>query len=245
MAAVRRSTSATERKFDPGPWPLPLPLPLPLRGAFAPGEARAKARARARTTRPELTIRGTKERFPRLGGRVIFCLAVGIATPSLGCTLENPSVVRDTTGAELGWECDYGACTTVRESFSPPVPTGCGEDTELLVGAGALAILCAVSRAPDGSDLVHERTCRPLACRDELDCPQWSARTYACVADICQTDGVFDRVDVTALCLFDVERHASCGDAEDDPLVGARMALVDAACPGDRCLSAPEPCLAP
>jgi hypothetical protein len=163
-----------------------------------------------------------------------------------GCVAENPSVVRDTTGAELGWTCDYGSCTTVRESFSPPVPTGCGERTELLVGAGALAIVCAVSAGELG-DIVHERTCRPLACSDALDCPQWEERLYACVEDLCQAEEglLLDRTDVVALCLWDVPRHASCAEAEDDPEVDRRIALVDASCDGTRCSAVPDGCLAP
>lgn len=163
-----------------------------------------------------------------------------------GCALENPPYVRDTTGAEVGWTCDNGSCTTVQESYSPPVPTDCGERTEHLVGAGALAILCDVT-ATDEGDVVHERTCRPLACADELDCPQWDAREYACVSSICQAvDGyALDRIDLAALCLYDLPRPPSCAAADSDPETGRRMMLVDAACEGGTCASVPEGCLAP
>lgn len=172
-------------------------------------------------------------------------MAAGLTTAA--CALENPSSLRDTTGAEIGWECGYGACTTVQGGYSPVVPSGCGEDTEHLVGAGALAILCAVSRAPDGTDLVHERTCRPIACADELDCPQWEERAYACVSSLCQAErGLpLDRLDLTALCLFDVPRHESCEAIDGDAEVAHRMALVDGACEGERCARVPEGCLAP
>ncbi len=169
--------------------------------------------------------------------------ALALATLA-GCAIENPSSLRDTTGAEIGWECVYGSCAPVRDGYGPPVPSGCGEDTEYLVGAGALAILCAVSNE-DGADVVHEGTCRPLACADELDCPQWQERTYACVSSLCQTELVFDRLDVIALCLSDVPRHESCEAADADPLVAARMALVDGACEGERCERVPEECLQP
>lgn len=163
------------------------------------------------------------------------------------CSVENPPLLRDTTGAELGWSCDFGRCVTVQESFSPAVPTDCGERTEHLVGAGALALLCAVSQSARGEDIVHERTCRPLACFDELDCPQWQERGYACIEGICQsTDGTpLDRLDMTALCLFDVPRHASCVAAEDDAEVDRRMVLVDGACDARGCGAAPMGCLAP
>lgn len=163
-----------------------------------------------------------------------------------GCAVENPTSVRDTTGAEIGWDCGYGHCSTVQDSYAPVVPSGCGDETEHLVGAGALALLCAVSRAPDGSDVVHERTCRPIACADELDCPQWEERLYGCVESICQTEGLtLDRVDVTALCLFDVPRHASCEAIDADPRVAERMALVDEVCDETRCDRVPEACLSP
>lgn len=168
-----------------------------------------------------------------------------IATLLIGCALENPPSIRDTTGAELGWNCDLGHCVPVQESFSPPVPSDCGEATEHLVGAGGLALLCAVSRHPEGGDLVHERTCRPLACRDDLDCPQWSARTYVCSANVCQTELAFDRLDLVALCLFDVPRHTSCAEADGDPEVQRRLAWVDEVCSGGVCSQIPEGCLEP
>ncbi len=160
-----------------------------------------------------------------------------------GCALDNPAVLRDTTGAEMGWECERGHCTTVRESFSPLPPTECGEDAELLVGAGKLAILCVVS----AGDIVHERTCRPLACLDELDCPQWEERTYTCASGICETDDpvALDRIDVAALCLSEVPRHTSCADAENDPRVDERIALRDSVCDETRCESVPSECLSP
>lgn len=161
-----------------------------------------------------------------------------------GCALENPELLRDTTGAELGWSCESGRCVVVQESFSPPVPTECGERTEHLVGAGPIAILCAVSQGSRGQDVVHELTCRPVACADELDCPQWEERTYACVEGICQSAAswAFDRLDLSALCLSDLPRHRSCPEAAADPIVQERMRLVDAACDERRCTGLPEGC---
>jgi hypothetical protein len=164
------------------------------------------------------------------------------------CLVENPSVVRDSTGAELGWDCASGSCTTVRESYSP-LPPECGEGTELLVGAGPIALLCAVSLAPDGSDRVHETTCRPLACADALDCPQWNAREYTCIGSLCQVANAggwrLDHVDLAALCLYDLARHASCEEADADPVVRERMLAVDAACASGTCESIPDGCLDP
>ncbi|HEY8432943.1 MAG TPA: hypothetical protein VIL20_31440 [Sandaracinaceae bacterium] len=170
------------------------------------------------------------------------CLAALLA----GCVPDNPSSLRDTTGAEIGWSCGWDGCTTVQHGGAPVVPSGCGDDTEHLVGAGALAILCAVSRGAGGRDVVHERTCRPIACADELDCPQWEDRRYLCVASICQNEDLaLDRLDVTALCLYDVPRHESCGAIDADPEVARRMALVEEACDGARCHRVPAECLSP
>lgn len=164
------------------------------------------------------------------------------------CSLENPDHVEDSTGAETGWGCIAGGCQTIRDTFSAPVPSCEGEETELAVGAGALALLCAISLGPEG-DVVHERTCRPLVCRDDLDCPQWAGRTYSCIEEVCQVEDVngftLDRLDLTALCLWDVPRHTSCAEAEADPEVDARLARLDGVCDADTCSAIPEGCLAP
>jgi hypothetical protein len=171
--------------------------------------------------------------------------AVSLALLVSGCLAENPASLTDTTGADIGWDCSRGSCTTVRDATSASVPSMCGAATDLLVGAGALAILCAVSVGPDGADVVHERTCRPIACADELDCPQWEERAYTCLASICQYEALaLDRVDVSALCLYDVPRHESCAAAEEDALADERMAAVDAACADGTC-TIPEGCLVP
>lgn len=167
-----------------------------------------------------------------------------IAILLVGCAVENPPVLEDTTGAEIGWECERGSCSPVLASWSAQVPAMCGERTELLVGAGALAILCAVSVDAEGRDVVHERTCRPIACADELDCPQWEGREYACENELCQTPLVMDRIDVASLCLWDIERHASCPEAEEDAEVDRRMEAVDAACDAGGC-TIPDGCLTP
>lgn len=180
--------------------------------------------------------------------RLTWGLALSTATLFGACAVENPPYLRDTTGAELLWECDTGNCRPVRGSFSP-LPPECADDTELLVGAGPIAILCGVSRGPDGEDIVHDETCRPLACVDDLSCPQWNAREYICLNEFCQVADAstwrLDRTDMSALCLFDVERHASCDEALGDPIVQARLSAVDEACPMGVCERVPEGCLAP
>lgn len=178
-------------------------------------------------------------------------LVAAVATLAFpfGCAVENPSYVTDSTGAQTGWSCEGGRCTTVRESYSPLPPDCAGEDTELLVGAGPIAVLCAVSRDGAGEDVVHERTCRPLVCFDDLGCPQYGGREYACIEEICQVRDAggwrLDALDMTALCLWDVPRHESCAAAAEDPTVAARLALVDEVCADGECTSAPAPCLSP
>lgn len=177
------------------------------------------------------------------------CALSPVLAASLGCSVENPDHVQDTTGAETGWDCVSGSCNAVRTSFSAPVPDCEGADTELLVGAGALAILCAVSRDAEGADVVHVETCRPLACGGALDCPQYGARSYACIQSICQVEDEtgfgLDPIDVSALCLFDVPRHASCDAARADALVSERLAAAQSACEGAACTRIPAGCLEP
>ena len=166
-----------------------------------------------------------------------------------GCAIENPDHVQDSTGAETGWGCASGGCSTIRETFSR-LPPECGDgDAELLVGAGALALLCAVSIDAEGEDVVHPLTCRPLVCADGLDCPQWAGRNYVCIQGLCQVDATagwhLDRVDLIALCLHDLPRHASCDEAETDPVVIERLAAVDMVCDEVSCEAIPDGCLAP
>ncbi len=173
----------------------------------------------------------------------------GIATLSAmvaACSVDNPSSLRDTTGVEVTWSCDQGRCTTTEEPGNPPIPADCGDGTLRLVGAGGLALLCEVTPVDTGP-VIHERTCRPLACGADTDCPQWSERAYACVNDICQSRDpmALDPVDFTALCLYDVPQPDTCAALDTDPTILERMALVDAACPDGVCGSVPSVCLMP
>ncbi|MBZ0121427.1 MAG: hypothetical protein K8H88_30810 [Sandaracinaceae bacterium] len=170
----------------------------------------------------------------------ILLLALG------GCAVENPASILDSTGAELGWDCDRGTCAAVERSYSPTVPA-CGPGAEYVVGNGALAILCVLTRAAGGGDLVHQETCRPLVCRDGLDCPQYEGRSYYCVEGLCQSSQVdLDALDAVALCLWDVERLESCDSQLADPRTLERIALAQAACPEGRCaLPLPRACLQP
>lgn len=169
-------------------------------------------------------------------------LLVALALPLAGCFTESPPVLEDTLGAVVGWSCDDGPCDVVPRlsTLDPPV---CGERDRWVVGAGALAILCAASEE-GGELLVHESTCRPLACADELDCPQWDELHYGCDAGICTTGSFgLDALDVRAACLQGVPRLASCEAQDADPATIERTALVASTCSAGttRC-EIPEAC---
>ncbi|MDQ3035644.1 MAG: hypothetical protein M3Y87_24775 [Myxococcota bacterium] len=159
-----------------------------------------------------------------------------------GCFTESPDVLQDTLGVAVGWECDGGECEVSlrRVTADPPV---CAADDRWVVGAGAVAILCAASE--EGGELaVHESTCRPIACDDELDCPQWDDLSYGCDVGICTTSFFdLDPLDVRAACLRLVPRRETCEAQDADADTIARTAIAAAACPdGAPGCAIPEEC---
>lgn len=161
----------------------------------------------------------------------------------LGCFTESPAVLEDTQGNLVDWECRGGDCDAVprRGTTEPPACGGEG-DERWVVGAGAVAILCAASDV--ASDLVvHEATCRPLACHDELDCPQWEDLVYGCDGGVCTTAALaLDPLDVRAVCLRNVPRLATCDAQASDETTRARDALALEACPSAAACTIPDAC---
>lgn len=149
-----------------------------------------------------------------------------------GCFTESPAALEDTLGVVVGWECDGGECEASLRRITEDPPS-CGEGDRWVVGAGAVAILCAASE--DGGELaVHESTCRPIACDDELDCPQWDDLSYGCDVGICTTPSFdLDGLDVRAACLRLVPRRATCDAQDTDADTITQTAIAAAACPED------------
>lgn len=160
-----------------------------------------------------------------------------------GCFTESPASLADTQGVIVGWTCERGACE-VEPRGATLDPPACGERDQWVVGAGAIAILCAATEDDAGELSVRESTCRPLACDDELDCPQWEDLVYGCDAGVCTTDRLaLDALDVRAACLRHLPRAASCDENDADPDNVARTALAARACPDARTCAIPEECL--
>lgn len=160
-----------------------------------------------------------------------------------GCFTESPVSLADTQGVLVGWTCERGACEVEPRSATADPPM-CGERDQWVVGAGAIAILCAATEDDEGELTVRESTCRPLACEDELDCPQWEDLVYGCDGGVCTTDRLpLDGLDVRAACLRHLPRAATCDENDADPDNLARTALAARACPDARTCAVPEECL--
>ena len=160
-----------------------------------------------------------------------------------GCFTESPVSLAAPQGVLVGWTCERGACEVEPRSATID-PPACGEPDQWVVGAGAVAILCAAPQDDAGELAVVESTCRPLACDDELDCPQWEDLVYGCDSGVCTTDRLsLDALDVRAACLRHVPRAATCDENDGDPDNVARTALAARACPDARTCAIPEECL--
>ncbi|UJR79520.1 hypothetical protein [Sandaracinus amylolyticus] len=175
--------------------------------------------------------------------RVVPLLALASLLALPGCFTESPAALADTQGVLVGWTCEHGDCE-VEPRTATVDPPACGERDQWVVGAGAIAILCAATESDGGELTVHEATCRPLACDDELDCPQWEDLVYGCDGGVCTTDRFdLDVLDVRAACLRGVPRAPTCALQDEDPATIDRSALATNACPGEGPCELPEACL--
>lgn len=105
-----------------------------------------------------------------------------------------------------------------------------------VVGAGAIAVLCAASVATDHTFTLHEATCRPLLCATEADCPEWPDRHYGCDGGFCTTSELaLDRLDIEATCLRRAARLDTCAAIDADPAVTSAMASAASACASGPC----------
>jgi hypothetical protein len=156
---------------------------------------------------------------------VVFCLVAG-------CSTGTP-LLEDSLGTRVGWLCEGHDCQVNGVSVEPP---DCDGDDIFVVGAGAIAVLCASSVAMDHTLTLHEATCRPLLCATETDCPQWPDRRYGCDSGFCTTaDLALDMLDIEAVCLRTAARGATCADIDADPSVQMAMSMASAACASGPC----------
>lgn len=139
----------------------------------------------------------------------------------------------------MGWVCEAHDCQVNGTSVAPP---DCDGTDVFVVGAGAIAVLCAASVATDHSLTVHDATCRPLLCATESDCPEWPDRRYGCDGGFCTTAGLaLDVLDIEAVCLRTAVRGDTCAAIDADPAVQMAMTTAASACASGPC-SLPASC---
>jgi hypothetical protein len=159
--------------------------------------------------------------------------------PALPSCASAPPVLEDSLGTRVTWMCEGHECQVTGTSDAPP---DCDGDDIFVVGAGAIAILCAASVATDHSLTLHEATCRPLICATEGDCPQWPDRMYGCDGGFCTTASLaLDAIDVEATCLRLAPRQDTCAATDADPAVVMATSTAMAACTTSGC-TIPESC---
>ena len=139
------------------------------------------------------------------------------------------------------WSCSRGNCEATATSVPPPVCAALPDIDLFVLGEGALAVVCGAS-VVSGALVLHEATCRPVRCVGAADCPQWDDRLYSCVLGWCATDSrAPDLLDVTAACLANVDRPATCAALSTDPETQAALMTALAACTAASC-AIPETC---
>lgn len=157
---------------------------------------------------------------------------LAVMTLLSGCSNGTP-VLEDSLGTRVGWMCEGHDCQVNGVSIEPP---DCDGEDIFVVGAGALAVLCAASVATDHTLTLHETTCRPLLCATPDDCPQWPDRRYGCDAGFCTTaDLALDALDIEATCLRLAARGATCADIDADPVVQRAVQTATDACASGPC----------
>ena len=142
-------------------------------------------------------------------------------------------MLEDALGTRVSWTCQVHDCQVTGTSVEPP---DCDGDDVFVVGAGAIAVLCAASVAADHSLTLHEATCRPLICASEADCPQWPDRRYGCDGGFCTTSELaLDALEVEAVCLRNARRGPTCAAIAADPTVIAAASTAASACATGGC----------
>ncbi len=160
---------------------------------------------------------------------------------SISCARQTAPTLEDSRGVVVQWECSAGECQVTGTSDPPPACTALPDIDLFVLGAGSFALLCGASVV--GHALVlHDESCRPIRCANETDCPQWDDRRYGCDAGLCTTTTrALDLLDVTAACLADVDRPATCVAAGMDAATQDGLLLAASACTAEGC-TLPEAC---
>lgn len=165
------------------------------------------------------------------------------------CARENPSSLRDTTGATFALVCDESGCHLAPEGATPP-PATCNDDSvwySYIVGR--FVEICSV-HSPDGIDgwATDASLCRPVVCDHDDECPLLLGRDYACHSGLCQLDDRLDELshrEVVQLCFDATPRPEDCHAQTQDPEVHAVFDLARESCPDDDVCSVPASCRRP
>jgi hypothetical protein len=137
-----------------------------------------------------------------IGLIALFCCACG-------SDRENPSTIRDTSGATFSWTCTEDGCSASPIGAVADAPCG-----DFYSNAHGRFVNICVARRGNG-DKVYWSTrpdlCRHVACQADEDCPQWANEAFACRSGLCQNESVRQSPsDDTGLCLDAVPRRKDC-----------------------------------
>ncbi len=123
----------------------------------------------------------------------------------------NPTVIRDSLGAEFAWTCTDTVCKFGSSPSTPEVPPACrkvGGDWGWV--SGRFFSTCCFFPFATGSEIVTG-SCRPIVCATDDDCP-WAdfGTTFTCQAGLCESDAPLGWRDAMAMCLVTQPRIDWC-----------------------------------
>lgn len=151
--------------------------------------------------------------------------------------LDNPEVLRDSTGLEFGWDCSESSLCDV--TSVPELSWDC-EGPGWGRSWGRFYEFCEACALPGGSWYATNFACRPVACDVDRDCPQVASTErediYECVEGLCQNADterhprdLLRTSDASTLCYANVGRDETRGF--DSPAVQSREPALREACP--------------
>ncbi len=173
---------------------------------------------------------------------------------------DNPSTLTDTAGHVFTWDCDETSCSLDLGNMQIPVP-GCREGTSagIVTLWGRLFSFCTACIDDDGSGASWSSgACRPVACKQDTDCPQvfwYMGRGYAeyeCRKGLCQNINTelhppqqLDDDLVEDLCYASVPRHQTVN--WDSPTSKSINSKINSHCPssGKQSCTLPASCWQP
>jgi len=189
-------------------------------------------------------------------------LAVSLAAVCcVGCHVglgpdDNPTVLTDSAGNTFGWDCDDEGCSLNVNSVNIPMPSCSGGDSQSITTSwGRLFSFCA-SCASGTASVYGPEMCRPMACKQDWDCPQvyWYLEKgnaeYRCLKGLCQNVDTetyppkkLDRTLTRSLCFAPYPREETT--AFDSPRTVQINEWVQKYCQDDKNCKLPPNCWQP